>query len=82
MAYETNYDWAVNKSKLQYAIADLIARQKVDPQTVIDEESIKARYEARGGLVKVITDSVIPGMETETTTTTRKKSTKSDEATG
>lgn len=47
----TDYSWAINKLKLARAIAFLAEEKKINPATVINEDSIKARYIKMAGLV-------------------------------
>lgn len=51
MNNKLDYKWAFNKIKLEQAQKDLVEAKKLNPNVVIDEASIKARYELRGGLV-------------------------------
>lgn len=48
---KSKYPWAQNHIKEQLATTDLKNKQKLDPTIVIDEETIKAQYIKRGGLV-------------------------------
>lgn len=45
------YEWAANQMKLAAAVRHLQERSKIDPKIEINEESIKAEYIRRAGLV-------------------------------
>lgn len=45
------YAWAYNKIKLNQAYSAVVDAKKLDPKVVVDEETIKAAYIARAGLL-------------------------------
>ncbi len=45
------FDWAANPLKLAASERALVARKQIDPSVIVDEESIKAEYIKRAGLV-------------------------------
>lgn len=45
------YPWAYNQIKLKQAYADVVAQSKSDSTVKVDEETIKANYIARKGLL-------------------------------
>lgn len=45
------FNWAMNDLKVDLAKKDLEFAQKINPAVVINEESIKAQYVKRGGLL-------------------------------
>lgn len=45
------FSWAVNDTKLTLAIRDVTEAKKLDPKVEISEETIKAAYVKRGGLL-------------------------------
>lgn len=45
------YTWAVNKTKVAQAKKALEDAKKINPAIVVDEESIKAEYIKRAGLI-------------------------------
>lgn len=47
----SNYEWAANPIKLQIAVKFLADKKKIDPSTTVDEETVKAEYIRRAGLV-------------------------------
>lgn len=47
----TNYNWAVNKMKLAASVKHLTDAKKLNPTIVIDEETVKAEYIRRAGLI-------------------------------
>lgn len=50
--YKRSYPWAANPQKLGEAINDLEQQKKLDSSTVINEETVKARYVVRKGAFK------------------------------
>jgi len=54
------YAWAFNKVKLSQAIQALNKRKELDPRVEINEETIKAEYIRRAGLV---VEATIPESE-------------------
>lgn len=53
------YNWAANPIKLLQAEADVISANKADPTVVVNEETIKAAYVKRLGLVyNTVSESV------------------------
>jgi len=58
--YARSYPWAVNPVKLIEAITDLENAKKLDPSVVINEDTIKARYIVRKGLVKGAVTQPVP----------------------
>lgn len=59
-SYSRSYRWAANPIKLGEAITDLEQAKKLDPSVVIDEETIKARYIVRKGIVLDVQAPEVP----------------------
>lgn len=46
------YDWAVNNVKLQQSIRAVSERARLDSTVKVDEDTVKAEYVKRAGLLK------------------------------
>lgn len=55
----TDFKWAVNKTKLAASVLEVQTQHKINPsKTTVDEATIKAEYEKRGGLVREDADII------------------------